>query len=71
MNSHELAKLLLSTPAAEINASVDMSTCDEDSGDRVFGLDLYDTVPSFSRFDGELITLCFGSHDKNFTYTKG
>ena len=68
MNSHELAKLLLSTPAAEINASVDMSTCDEDSGDRVFGVDLYDMVPSF---EGELITLCFGSHDKNFTYTKG
>ena len=67
MNSHELAKLWLSEPAAEINASVDMSTCDEDSGDRVFGVDLYDTVPSF---DGKLITLCFGSHDKNYTATK-
>jgi hypothetical protein len=37
MKSHELAKLLLSIEDRPIGCSVDMSTCDEDSGNRVFG----------------------------------
>ena len=44
MNSHTLAELLLSMPPKPVIASVDISTCDEDSGRRVFGelIDLND-----------------------------
>lgn len=37
MKSHELAQLLLSLDDKTIGCSVDVSTCDEDSGNRVFG----------------------------------
>ena len=37
MNSHELAELLLKMPSKPVIASVDISTCDADSGDRAFG----------------------------------
>lgn len=63
MNTHEIAKKLLSIPAAEITASVDMSTCDEDYGNRIFGIDLHDMVATE---EGKVITLCFSSNDKNY-----
>jgi hypothetical protein len=37
MRSHELARLLLSVEDREVECSVDISTCDEDSGRRAFG----------------------------------
>lgn len=37
MTTHELAKELLEKEDVEVGCSVDVSTCDEDSGRRVFG----------------------------------
>ena len=47
MNTHELAKILLEMEPKQIIASVDISTCDEDSGRRVYGdfIELNDMHP--------------------------
>ena len=37
MKSHELANLLLTAPDVEVLCRVDVSTCEDDAGDRVFG----------------------------------
>lgn len=36
LNSHDLAKELLSMPPKEVTISLDISTCDEDAGRRAF-----------------------------------
>ncbi len=40
-NSHEIAKELLSMPPKEVCISVDISTCDADSGRRVFTFEYF------------------------------
>lgn len=62
MNSHDLAKILLSESNMDLTASVDVSTCDNDSGNRVFGSELYEAF----RHGNEFI-LCFATADFNYT----
>lgn len=54
MDSHELAQLLLERDPVEIGASIDVSTCDDDAGHRLFASTLLDVVVHA----GEA-TLCF------------
>ena len=61
MNSHELAKILLEKPCCAIKASVDMSTCDNNSENRVFG-SFYDIQPES---DGS-VTFLFESGYANY-----
>jgi hypothetical protein len=42
MNSHELARKLLSLPDREIIASLDLSTCEDDAFKRAHSSDLID-----------------------------
>lgn len=50
---------------AEVTCSVDMSTCDEDAGDRVYGFGICEVID-----DGE-ITLVFEQGEANFSFRKG
>ena len=36
MKAHDLADMLMLCPNVEVTASIDISTCDEDSGRRIF-----------------------------------
>jgi hypothetical protein len=56
MKAHELAKILLDLPDYELTVSVDVSTCDDDAGNRIFG-DILETQTS----QGEIVFLCVGS----------
>lgn len=63
MRSHELAEMLLDDTDKEITASVDISTCDEDSGDRVFGEDFCGINP----IDEDSVALLFSSYHINYS----
>jgi hypothetical protein len=44
MNSHELAKILLSKSDKKVTLSLDISTCDEDAFARIFSIALVDVI---------------------------
>ena len=63
MRSHELAKILLENDDCEVTCSVDISTCDDDAGRRVFG-DLVEinSLPTNEGFgSNEAVLLFVGS----------
>lgn len=61
MTAYELAEILLENPEFEIEVSLDVSTNDQDSGNRIFG-EVY-TVNSVA--NGK-ITLCAIEQERNF-----
>ncbi len=44
MKAKELAEILLENPDAEVSVSVDVSTCEGDSGRRAFGEDVFEVI---------------------------
>lgn len=72
MKTHELAKYLLMCDDLEVTASIDISTCDDDSGRRIFTDEFFginSTEGDHSGSEYACITLLFGAepidnHDK-------
>ena len=56
MTAHELAEQLLKCEDLEVTASIDISTCDEDSGRRIFTDEFFGINSGCAR-----ITLLFGA----------
>ena len=63
MKAHELAQELLECEDLEVNASVDISTCDDDGGRRIFTVDCMG-VNNYSGDAGE-ITILFYAHPED------
>jgi len=63
MKAHDLAELLLKGDNAEISASIDISTGDDDCGRRLFTNDFYGVNATVSQH-GE-ITLLFSAHPQD------
>lgn len=64
MKAHELAKELLKSKDCEVNASIDISTCDDDSDRRIFTIDCMG-VNSLDGDSGEIIILFFAEPEDN------
>lgn len=62
MDSHDLARKLLSQPNGDVTASVDVSTSEEDAFSRVFGHEL----SCIQVESNDSITLIFESFDRNY-----
>lgn len=58
MTSHELARQLLENPDCEVIASIDISTCDEDSCRRLFSEELVDLAYNYDD-DKLFVSICF------------
>tara|TARA_R110002096_G_C14168586_1_gene685703 strand:+ start:22 stop:231 length:210 start_codon:yes stop_codon:yes gene_type:complete len=64
VKAHELAKELLKSKDFEVNASIDISTCDADSDRRIFTIDCMG-VNDFSGDVGEITILFFANPKDN------
>ena len=64
LTAHSLARELFDGPDVELTASVDMSSCDDDSSNRVFGTDLCGIQSDCMSPKGTV--LLFGAGSKNY-----
>ena len=63
MKAHELAKQLLECVDFEVTASIDISTCDEDSHRRIFTNECFGINSELG--DAGVITILFGAEPED------
>ena len=64
MKAHELAKLLLESENLEVNASIDISTCDDDSDRSIFTINCMG-INNSGGDAGEITILFFANPEDN------